>query len=160
MLFKACTSRHVKARQKAPISHVTFSRLDINHRFHLLPQFIQIVAMGCFYTVISLFPPFLLCFLSSTTATCYYPNGTAVINTNYQPCSNGTVSMCCALDRDNSNSCLSNGLCHDPCTVNHDCNHGSPGQFWRESCTDPSWTSPFCLRLCDDESVCSKLDPF
>ncbi|KAE8449020.1 hypothetical protein EG329_008608 [Mollisiaceae sp. DMI_Dod_QoI] len=38
-------------------------------------------------------------------------------------------------------SCLPNGLCTNTA--------GSAPTFWRESCTDPTWTSPFCLSVLD-----------
>jgi hypothetical protein len=82
----------------------------------------------------------------TASATCYGPNGTA--NTYdccggaYSPC-NGVSGMCCALGRAaNINECLGNGLCYQTNT----------GWIWRESCTDPTWQDPSCLKLCTDGS--------
>ena len=52
--------------------------------------------------------------------------------------------MCCALGRPvyHVNACLANGLCEDVTT----------GWIWRESCTDPTWEDPRCLKLCMEES--------
>jgi len=84
---------------------------------------------------------------ATLTPTCYMPNGTAVTTDPccdgaYSPC-NGT-GMCCALGRPvlHINSCLGNGLCEDVST----------GWIWRESCTDPTWQDPRCLKLCMEES--------
>lgn len=79
-------------------------------------------------------------FCLSTYAACYYPNGT---NRNpeldfefYQPCnSSNEHSMCC---RSDSNQCRSDGLCLDL----------TAPQVWRESCTDPTWNSSSCVKLC------------
>jgi hypothetical protein len=77
---------------------------------------------------------------SSASANCYDPNGN---NRNgyitgtaapYQPCNPGDLaSMCCSVA---FNECRSDGLCFDGTTL------------WRESCTDPTWQSPSCIKLC------------
>lgn len=56
--------------------------------------------------------------------------------------------MCCALGRPvyHINKCLGNGLCEDVST----------GWIWRESCTDPTWTDPRCLKLCMEDSKYSR----
>ena len=77
-------------------------------------------------------------------ASCYFPNGTdvnAVLPTEvYQPCDAGDEdSMCCALNRPNPDKCRSDGLC----LSTYD------GNIWRETCTDRSWKSPKCIKLCD-----------
>ncbi|PGH16539.1 hypothetical protein AJ79_01645 [Helicocarpus griseus UAMH5409] len=67
--------------------------------------------------------------------------------------------MCCALSGRLSHtvdSCMSNGLCSNPCQLDGSgiCNSESGGAVWRESCTDPTWESPFCLKgICTDESM-------
>lgn len=84
---------------------------------------------------------------STIAPTCYAPNGTAITT---DPCCDGTYSpcngtgMCCALGRPiyHINKCLGNGLCEDVST----------GWIWRESCTDPTWTDPRCLKLCMEDS--------
>jgi len=90
-------------------------------------------------TVLFLFLPSLL-----AQTQCYYPDGSHVNSAAYQPCNLaiGTASMCCAIGpgaADPADQCLSNGLCK-----------GYPNgtQLWRDSCTDHSWKSPFCLQLC------------
>ncbi|KAF3145974.1 hypothetical protein TWF569_006518 [Orbilia oligospora] len=82
----------------------------------------------------------------SNTPRCYYPDGRLRDSTDYQPCSNvvGQHSMCCALANRGSGAdlCLPNGLC-SAFTAD-----GSQTALWRESCTDPTWESPACLKIC------------
>lgn len=89
-------------------------------------------------------------------AKCYYPDGSPVLENDFQPCVliSGIDSMCCATNRDSlPDTCLANGLCHNPCKNQDDCSN-IPGRYWRESCTDPSWNSPFCLRgVCASSNV-------
>jgi hypothetical protein len=80
---------------------------------------------------------------------CYSPNGTPLSKVfpdtyeQYVPCSSSGYSMCCATNRTSgADSCLPNGLC---------VTFGS-GNFWRESCTDKTWKSPACVRLCTDDN--------
>jgi hypothetical protein len=86
----------------------------------------------------------------TASVTCYGPNGTANIEDccggAYSPC-NGISGMCCALGRtiNNINECLGNGLCYQE----------NNGELWRESCTDPTWRDPSCLKLCLDGSKLS-----
>lgn len=57
------------------------------------------------------------------------------------------VSMCCRskeVGGDPPDACLANGLCVNTA--------GAAPTYWRESCTDPTWTSPYCLSIFD---VCS-----
>lgn len=71
----------------------------------------------------------------SVAADCYFPSG--LLNELYQPCDRSNEhSMCCGtreLDR-----CRKDGLCFD--APNND--------IWRGSCTDPTWNSPACIKLC------------
>ncbi|KAL8896425.1 MAG: hypothetical protein Q9192_003105 [Flavoplaca navasiana] len=98
----------------------------------------------------------LLCFILLSTLSitytaaatdCFVPNGTdrnvlpdvSPDSIEYVPCNQvNPFSMCCRYGAD---ECLPNGLCQ-----------GDAGDgrlpVWRESCTDPTWTSPFCLKLC------------
>jgi hypothetical protein len=82
--------------------------------------------------------------LALTQRTCYTPTGldrnsNAFTDTNgtvyYVPCNptDGTVSVCCRI----TDTCWSNGLCLQGGTTN----------FWRESCTDPTFTHPNCIKL-------------
>ncbi|KAL8784137.1 MAG: hypothetical protein Q9195_009161 [Heterodermia aff. obscurata] len=89
-----------------------------------------------------------LAFLFSTaTAACYYQNGTDVTkfnpaNKSYQPCNvTAQASMCCRINLDAGSPkdhCRPDGLCDSP---NHEF-------LWRESCSDPTWKSPHCQKLC------------
>jgi hypothetical protein len=91
------------------------------------------------------------------SATCYYPDGTIETSTDYMPCvaTVGTFSMCCATNRAHyPDQCLPNGLCHNPCATSGNCGDSAGGQYWRESCTDPSWSSPYCLKnVCANPAV-------
>ena len=81
---------------------------------------------------------------------CYNPDGSnrnAMSNATdgwlYSPCDNAAdVSMCCAIGpgRDGSQDvCLDSGLCSNDIL--------GDGLVWRESCTDPTWQDPACLKL-------------
>jgi hypothetical protein len=78
---------------------------------------------------------------------CYAPDGKTVApNDSFVPCNKlgvtqrGVFSSCCLLDGepDNRDLCATSGLC-----LNR-------GIVRREYCTDPSWTSPACVKLCVD----------
>lgn len=61
---------------------------------------------------------------------------------DYSPCNNGDEhSMCCAAGQD---TCRIDGLCYYNGEVK-----GSKGVF-RDGCTDPTWESPSCVKLCLD----------
>ncbi|KAF2673290.1 hypothetical protein BT63DRAFT_421454 [Microthyrium microscopicum] len=74
---------------------------------------------------------------------CYHPDGSSA-NTDYQPCHQGRVSMCCAIGRAVSdpayNKCRPDDLCMEK--------GRAIGNVYRESCTDPTWKDPHCLQLC------------
>ncbi|KAL9596290.1 MAG: hypothetical protein Q9219_005885 [cf. Caloplaca sp. 3 TL-2023] len=77
-------------------------------------------------------------------AKCYFPNGTdrnlGFPQDTYLPINTGDdFSMCCSRLGDQPRS---DGLC-----MNAD---GTV--IWRESCTDRTWESPKCIKLCADES--------
>lgn len=81
----------------------------------------------------------------STYAACYFPNGSdrnAEYDSEvYQPCNRSAEhSMCC---RANDHKCRSDGLCYDAWTR----------LVWRESCTDPTWNSSACVKLCTSKQV-------
>lgn len=98
---------------------------------------------------------FFYTFLSTLVATsfaanCYSPDGSdrnlhsdvAEGTVLYTPCSQVTrFSMCCRQPNDGGDDCRSDGLCQGYAT------DGSL-PIWRESCTDRSWQSPYCLNLC------------
>jgi hypothetical protein len=83
----------------------------------------------------------------ASTKTCYMPNGESRnghINVTegwvYAPCDNtADVSMCCAIGPGRADgtqdTCLENGLCQNNQLL------------WRESCTDPTWEDPACIKL-------------
>lgn len=93
--------------------------------------------------ILSLYSVFADVFSLWASATCYYPNGSDanayLPQDEYQSSDGGDkFSMCCALNKSRPNLCRSDGLCQS--TID---------QFiWRESCTDPYWKSPSCIKLC------------
>ncbi|CAD6446152.1 7fc5f4b0-6a8d-467a-bfba-76adbaad6734-CDS [Sclerotinia trifoliorum] len=93
----------------------------------------------------------LLCWLTGLLrAQCYSYTGVEMDST-YIPC-NGSVpvSMCCRLgvtDNNGGDKCGS-GSAYGLCGI-------TVAQLWRESCTDKTWQSPLCLKLCvGDGSYC------
>ncbi|KAK1703886.1 hypothetical protein BDP67DRAFT_220025 [Colletotrichum lupini] len=72
---------------------------------------------------------------------CFVPNGTNrhdLTNANiqkYASCESSGHGMCCNIAGD---KCQADGLCWNE----------EHKQLWRESCTDPTWESPKCLKLC------------
>ncbi|ERF74581.1 hypothetical protein EPUS_00711 [Endocarpon pusillum Z07020] len=77
-----------------------------------------------------------------TEAECFTPNGTdrndmpGVSGDPYQPCpSDGDVAMCCRIGT--GDICVEHGLCFNP----------SGNIYWRESCTDRTWSDPACVKL-------------
>src|SRR5436305_7092778 len=88
-------------------------------------------------------------FGSDIPAQCYHPYGSVVIPSDYKPCNSveGQFSMCCATFRANdADTCLANGLCRN--YAENSQGNGIDLLWWRESCTDPTWKSPYCLQLC------------
>ncbi|KAL8871983.1 MAG: hypothetical protein Q9174_002307 [Haloplaca sp. 1 TL-2023] len=78
--------------------------------------------------------------------TCYNPNGTVAYNNAptwpYLPCqSSRQNTMCC---RTNST---------DTCTPDGLCKSEYDGNLWRVFCTDPTWESPGCTKLCLNEGT-------
>ncbi|KAI4284400.1 MAG: hypothetical protein L6R38_001453 [Xanthoria sp. 2 TBL-2021] len=85
-----------------------------------------------------------LSLIDTVIANCYYPNGTdrneGFPNDTYFPVNPGDdFSMCCSHFGDQPRG---DGLC-----ANFD---GSV--IWRESCTDRTWQSPKCIKLCAGSS--------
>ena len=93
---------------------------------------------------------FLLHIVAFSSANCFLPNGTDR-NTilwdshgiDYQPSGYGSPAddfqMCCATNnRETPDLPRKDGLCNDLAGI------------WRESCTDPTWKSPSCVKLCID----------
>lgn len=89
--------------------------------------------------------------LQRVSAICYTPGGQERTSPpsrgiyEYQPCSKSDkFSMCCALNRTSGklpgpDRCRDDGLCENPIGF---------AQLWRQSCTDPSWLSPSCIKIC------------
>ena len=80
--------------------------------------------------------------LALSAKTCYTPGGEDIngpfstpTNSTYRPCNptDGTVSVCCAT----WDTCMPNGLCWN----------NAYHIWWRESCTDPHFTDPNCVKL-------------
>ncbi|KAL0939177.1 uncharacterized protein CTRU02_205787 [Colletotrichum truncatum] len=77
---------------------------------------------------------------------CYTPNGvdrnSEFLNSDknsYAPCSGPSHSMCFRLTNDTDlDVCRGYGLCWNT----------AERKLWRESCTDPTWQHPNCLKLC------------
>lgn len=65
---------------------------------------------------------------------CYYPNGNAVTSEQVFACSNSAGSHCCPQNWE----CLNNGLCFHP----------SEQTIGRYSCTDKTWKSSLCPKVC------------
>lgn len=100
-----------------------------------------------------LLKPLILQLPGLCSAACFTSNGTNV-NTLigypddgiYAPCKNTTngASMCCAtgIYRGSRDNCYEDGsgLCYNK-------NVGPTVHFWRESCTDPTWRDPACVKL-------------
>src|SRR5437773_4140804 len=74
--------------------------------------------------------------------TCYHPDGSAAPS-KYAPCNAGVHSMCCRTNDGGPDICRPDGLCQSTLDSSF---------IWRESCTDQSWQSPGCLKLCPGES--------
>ncbi|KAK6516846.1 hypothetical protein TWF506_006731 [Arthrobotrys conoides] len=77
---------------------------------------------------------------------CYFPDGTLSPSySGHSACNKGAAvkeTMCCALGNrrtDDMDLCISNGLCLD-----------SNGTYYRASCTDETWESEACLKICMD----------
>ena len=104
---------------------------------------------------------FAICWcLRMTTATCYNPDGSEAQNSAaFQPCNQvtGTISQCCGTNWTGVNPEIANDVCQ-PNGLCLNSAHGLP-LFWRSSCTDKTWQSPFCLKgLCTSVDVSQSLD--
>ena len=118
-----------------------FSTLADNRTIQNLSSFLHLIMI---LLSLGLFSSFALI---SHAIDCFSPNGTNR-GPAYQPC-NGVSGMCCATNRiGDINTCLPNGLCLAP---------EEGGITWRESCTDPTWQSKACLKLCINGTISAKL---
>lgn len=86
---------------------------------------------------------------------CYFPNGDAITdsatsstNDFYVPCNqsfgNDNQHMCCKTASPFNDVCNPDGLC----ARDNNPGLGEDQGLMRSTCTDPSWTSPSCLKLC------------
>lgn len=94
----------------------------------------------------SCYPPnslALVAMASNSDRTCYTPAGkdrnaglSANDDSRYRPCpGSGKVTMCCG--RRSIDRCVDGGLCFNTIT----------NLYFRESCTDPTWQDPACIKL-------------
>ncbi|KAK4178914.1 hypothetical protein QBC36DRAFT_90998 [Triangularia setosa] len=68
---------------------------------------------------------------------CYYPNGR--LATTDSPCDpDAEHSICCFNGSPHGKACLANKMCESP-----------DGKIIRGSCTDRTWASPECAKLCE-----------
>lgn len=85
---------------------------------------------------------FCLVAVSLVNADCYYPNGTNANNlpggVKYEECPGlpGSHGMCCYESGDQR--CKDNGLCY----------YADGALLWRQLCTDSTWQSEGCVKLC------------
>ena len=83
----------------------------------------------------------LLARITPADAKCYTPNGDdrnklfGGEDDRYRPCNSGGVSMCCSYL--GGDTCIGDGLCYN----------AGGNVYWRESCTDPTWKDPACVKL-------------
>ncbi|TVY36285.1 hypothetical protein LOCC1_G008608, partial [Lachnellula occidentalis] len=96
---------------------------------------------------------FSICWFSrSIIATCYNPDGSeAVDRVAFQPCNQiaGAVSQCCGTNWTGVNPAVANDVCQPNGLCLNSLNDAP--LYWRSSCTDKTWQSPFCLKgLCTD----------
>ena len=98
-------------------------------------------------------------FIAITSGSCYFIDGT--VAENRIPCSdlNNTVnaSMCCESNAF-FDSCM-NGICVvsvAPFPGQYDNDYG----FWRDSCSDPTWRDPVCVKIasCEKSRITLDLD--
>ena len=86
---------------------------------------------------------------------CYSRNGTLITDIAYQACSSSGDSACCGTNHDGAGHV---GVANDVCDANGLCQNFEPydgtnegvKMWWRQGCTDPTWSSPNCLaNVCD-----------
>lgn len=92
------------------------------------------------------------------SSNCYSRNGTLITDIAYQPCSSSGDSACCGTNHDGAGHV---GIANDVCDANGLCQNFEPydgtnegvKMWWRQGCTDSTWSSPNCLA-----SVCDTLE--
>lgn len=114
----------------------------INFTLPLLPSMANALFFQLLTSIFSLFCS--VCCLDQNSP-CYYPNGTdskfSILDQFpdgdiFKPCFPGNEghSMCCR----RTDQCTHDGTCESP----------FDGLHWRGTCSDPSWKSRDCLKLC------------
>lgn len=85
-----------------------------------------------------------LAIVNRTSATCYDRSGNVLPGASFLPCdTKSTYSACCLLNQGDGGPgdfCTSAGLC-----LRQD---AAPGFFYVDGCTDKSWQSASCSKLC------------
>lgn len=103
----------------------------------------------------TLCPALLTAYFATTclaTATCYRQDNRTPADSTYTPCNtNQQFSMCYRTQPDSKGTppdytCLPNGI-----TLVNNTLWGI--QYWRQSCTDPTWLSPYCQNAFDNCST-------
>ena len=78
--------------------------------------------------------------IAAEVAQCYYPNGNLTTDSSVFVCDpRAKFSSCCYT----GDMCTTNGFCKD---VQNDANNNF---YYRDLCTDSTWTSPKCPSFCD-----------
>jgi hypothetical protein len=120
---------HLKGRPSVPASLAVHPRSSRIHNHLEYPYFTDRMLHILWVTGIIV----LLFGLAAMETTCYLPDGSVVDGD--APCLNNTLpSVCCG----QGSTCLASGLCFDP----------NDEVFYRSSCTDQTWTSAACTRIC------------
>ena len=100
-----------------------------------------------------LFLHYLLLTRAQQNVSCFFPNGITIAdeaskNDFYAACptsaGNDGSYMCCKTSYPFNDVCNDNGLC----ARQNDASLGEQQGLLRSTCTDPTWTSPSCLKLC------------
>ena len=100
-----------------------------------------------------LFLHYLLITRAQQNVSCFFPNGKTIAdesshNDFYTACptsaGNDGSYMCCKTSYPFNDVCNKNGLC----ARQNDASLGEQQGLLRSTCTDPTWTSPSCLKLC------------
>jgi hypothetical protein len=78
---------------------------------------------------------------------CFFPSGNVMFG---EACVDGAaVSNCCGYGF----TCMSNGLCEASPTVQKN----MKATYYRSACTDRSWASDNCTRVCNGRECCGRM---
>ena len=106
---------------------------------------------GCLFFLLVL--RYTLLARAQENVSCYLPNGVAIADKTsstdfYSACpisaGNDGTYMCCKSSSPFNDVCNEDGLC----ARQNDPSLGEQQGLLRSTCTDPTWTSPSCLKLC------------